>query len=64
MAATLLTTEECILENVPNIDDVLVLGKIMQDLGAKIEGLGTNQLIINTKGVNKYHLNKPYKETA
>ncbi len=57
MAATLLTNEECVLENVPKIGDVLVLGEIIKELGAKIEGLGTNRLIINTRGVNKYHLN-------
>jgi len=57
MAATLLTSEECVLENVPKIGDVMVLGKIMEDLGAKISGLGTNRLVINTRAVNKYHLN-------
>lgn len=56
MAATLLTDEECILENVPQIGDVMVFAEIMKDIGVKIEGLGTRRLIINSKGVNKYHL--------
>lgn len=57
MAATLLTKEKCVLENVPNISDVLVMGEILKDLGAKIEGLGTHRLEIETKGVDKYVLN-------
>ncbi|MGB9911171.1 MAG: UDP-N-acetylglucosamine 1-carboxyvinyltransferase [Microgenomates group bacterium] len=57
MAACLLTDEDCVLENVPRIGDVIVLGELMKDLGAKIEGLGTNRLVINCRGVKKYHLN-------
>lgn len=57
MAACLLTDEECVLENVPLIGDVLVLGEIMKDLGVKIEGLGTSRLVIKSKGIKKYHLN-------
>ncbi|HUS59864.1 MAG TPA: UDP-N-acetylglucosamine 1-carboxyvinyltransferase [Nevskiaceae bacterium] len=57
MAATLLTQQECFLENVPKISDVLVMGEILKDIGAEIEGLGTDKLKINTKGVNKFSLN-------
>ncbi len=53
MAATLLTTQDCILENVPQINDVAVMAAIIKDLGAKVEGLGTGKLLINTKNVNK-----------
>jgi len=56
MAATLLTEEECVLENVPQINDVLIMGEILKDLGGQVEGLGTNRLVIKTKGVKKYHL--------
>lgn len=55
MAATLLTSEDCLLENVPQIGDVLTMGKILKDLGARVEGLGTGELKINTRGVKKYH---------
>lgn len=57
MAATLMAEGECVLENAPRIGDVLVLGGIMRDLGAKVEGLGTSRLVINTKGVNRHTLN-------
>jgi len=56
MAATLLTDKDCFLENVPQIGDVVVMGEILKDLGAKIEGLGTNRLQINARGVKKYKL--------
>lgn len=57
MAATLLTQQECFLENVPKISDVLVMAQILKDIGAEIEGLGTDKLKINTKKVNKFSLN-------
>jgi len=46
MAATLLTDDECVLTNVPRIRDVTVMGNLMQRLGARVEGLGTNTLHI------------------
>ncbi len=51
MAAALLTDQDCILENVPLINDVLVMGEIMVKLGVKVEGLGTSQLVINASGL-------------
>src|SRR5438105_2180320 len=44
LAACLLTTEECVLTNVPRIGDVEVLARIMVDLGARIDGIGTTTL--------------------
>lgn len=57
MAATVLTSQECVLENVPQIDDVLVMGELIKDIGGKIEGLGTDHLIINSKSIKKTNLN-------
>ncbi|MDP2860622.1 MAG: UDP-N-acetylglucosamine 1-carboxyvinyltransferase [bacterium] len=57
IAATLLTKEECILENIPIIRDAVTMGEILKDLGAKVEGLGTNRMVINTRDVKKYNLN-------
>src|SRR4030067_3848377 len=56
MAACILTNETCVLENVPQILDVLVLGKIMQRLGAKVEGFGTSRLTINCKNIHSFEL--------
>src|SRR5688500_16074296 len=44
LAACLLTDEECVLENVPQIRDVEVLARLLEGLGARVEGLGTSTL--------------------
>lgn len=51
MAATLLTKEECVVENVPKIGDVLVLGEILKKLGVEVRGLGTRTLRVRAKQV-------------
>ena len=37
MAATLLTSEECVLRNLPNLSDVRFMSKILKSLGADVE---------------------------
>lgn len=54
MAASLLTDQESVLENVPQIRDVQVMAEILQQLGAKIEGLGTANLKISTQDINQF----------
>jgi len=49
MAAAVLSDEEFVLENVPQISDVAVMATILQKLGAKIEGLGSPVLRISCK---------------
>jgi UDP-N-acetylglucosamine 1-carboxyvinyltransferase len=44
LAACLLTSEECVLSNVPRIRDVEVLVELMRGLGAQVEGTGTTTL--------------------
>lgn len=44
IAACLLTTETCVLENVPRIRDVEVLVDILRGLGAEVDGVGTPTL--------------------
>ncbi len=41
LAACLLTTEECVLENMPRIGDVEVMAQLLRELGAEVSGLGT-----------------------
>ena len=42
LAACLLTTEECVLTNVPRISDVEVMARLILDLGGEVEGIGTH----------------------
>ena len=44
LAACLLTTEECVLTNVPRIRDVEVMAQLLTDLGASVDGIGTSTL--------------------
>jgi UDP-N-acetylglucosamine 1-carboxyvinyltransferase len=53
MAATLLTEEECILYNVPDLLDVRTMIKILEGLGKKII-FENNRLVIKTKTTKPY----------
>jgi UDP-N-acetylglucosamine 1-carboxyvinyltransferase len=44
LAACLLTSEDCVLENVPRIRDVETMCRLLQGLGAHVEGIGTSSL--------------------
>ena len=48
LAACLLTQDECVLHNVPRISDVKVMARLLQDLGARVEGIGTTTLRVRT----------------
>lgn len=56
MAATLLTDDECVLTNVPQIRDVVVMGNLLTRLGARVEGLGTSELRISCRDVETWEL--------
>jgi UDP-N-acetylglucosamine 1-carboxyvinyltransferase len=53
IAACLLTEDECVLENVPRITDVEVMCRLLLDLGAEIEGIGTTTLRIRCREITK-----------
>ena len=46
LAACLLTDEECVLTNVPRIGDVEVMARLLLDLGAEVDGIGSTTLRI------------------
>lgn len=53
IAACLLTEDECVLHNVPRIADVEVMCRLLLDLGAEVEGIGTTTLTIRCQAVTK-----------
>jgi UDP-N-acetylglucosamine 1-carboxyvinyltransferase len=53
LAACLLTTEECVLTNVPRISDVEVMARLLVDLGASVEGIGTSTLRVRCPEILK-----------
>jgi UDP-N-acetylglucosamine 1-carboxyvinyltransferase len=53
IAACLLTDEWCTLTNMPRIADVEVMARLLLDLGAEVEGIGSTTLRIRCENVTK-----------
>ena len=53
MAACLLSSEWCTLRNMPRIADVEVMARLLLDLGAEVEGIGSTTLRIRCAEVTK-----------
>ena len=51
LAACLLTEDECVLTNVPRIGDVEVMARLLLDIGAEVEGIGSTTLRIRAPRV-------------
>lgn len=51
IAACLLTDQPCVLTNVPRIADVEVMARLLLDLGAEVEGIGSTTLRIHCREV-------------
>ena len=51
VAATILSDEPCVLENVPEISDISICIKILYEMGASIKILGKNEIRIDTRGI-------------
>jgi len=56
MAASLLAEGPSVLTNVPRIRDIEVMGRLIEGLGAKVKGLGTNTLIIDPSSLSSFKL--------
>lgn len=52
LAATLLTSDDCYLENVPVIGDIRFMVEILRSLGATVEYTSPSSLRVNAAGVN------------
>ncbi len=59
LAASLLGTEDIILEDVPKLKDVEVICEVLSSLGAKVEFLDKGIIKINSKDINNYET--PYE---
>src|SRR5438552_8334452 len=53
LAACLLTSEECVLTNVPRIGDVEVMARLLLDLGAEVDGIDSTTLRIRCPTITK-----------
>jgi UDP-N-acetylglucosamine 1-carboxyvinyltransferase len=59
LAASLLGTEDIILEDVPQLKDVEVMCEVLSSLGAKVEFLDKGVIKINSRDINNYET--PYE---
>ena len=62
MAATILAPGVTTLENVPNISDVHIMGKVLKELGATIEVVDAHTLRIDTENIDSWET--PYSLVA
>jgi UDP-N-acetylglucosamine 1-carboxyvinyltransferase len=53
LAACLLTTEECVLTNVPRISDLEVMARLVLDLGGEVDGIGSTTLRVRCPNIVK-----------
>lgn len=51
LAATLLSKEECIIHDIPNLQDVRNMCKLLEVLGAKVEKMGNGTLKISAENI-------------
>jgi UDP-N-acetylglucosamine 1-carboxyvinyltransferase len=51
LAASLLTTEECVLTNMPRIGDVEVMAQLLKEIGAEVHGLGTTTVRVRCQHI-------------
>ena len=53
LAACLLTEDECVLTNVPRIGDVDVMARLLLDLGAEVDGIGSTTLRVRAAHLHR-----------
>lgn len=58
LAATLLTEEECVLENVPRITDVVHFLSLMESMGVNVQWQGAHTLSLRAQSVDANSLNR------
>ncbi|HBV58372.1 MAG TPA: UDP-N-acetylglucosamine 1-carboxyvinyltransferase [Candidatus Magasanikbacteria bacterium] len=58
LAATLLTSDDCVIDSVPRISDVEKIMEIMKSLGARIEWTAAHQITVNCANVNLQNVDK------
>ncbi|MCL5960300.1 MAG: hypothetical protein M1358_13490, partial [Chloroflexi bacterium] len=52
MAACLLTSEPCVLDGVPDIEDVRIMAEVLRSLGARLEWQEPGQLLIQADQID------------
>jgi UDP-N-acetylglucosamine 1-carboxyvinyltransferase len=58
LIATLLTEEDCIVDNVPLVEDIFRLFEIFESMGVKVDWLAERKVKINAKDMDPKKINK------
>ncbi|MDD4358927.1 MAG: UDP-N-acetylglucosamine 1-carboxyvinyltransferase, partial [Candidatus Pacebacteria bacterium] len=58
LAASILTNEDVIIDNIPLIEDVLRMIEILEGMGAKVEWINKRKVLINTKNIDPNKIDK------
>ncbi|MDP3982312.1 MAG: UDP-N-acetylglucosamine 1-carboxyvinyltransferase [bacterium] len=58
IAASILTTQDCVIENVPLIEDIFRMAEILKGMGARVEWTGERTLTINTKNIDPSRIDR------
>lgn len=64
MIAALLGQEESRLINLPGISDVVLVGKIIEELGGEVRTVGDHTLFVNPRNVNSYKVKQEHGEVS
>ncbi len=59
MAATLLTADECYLEKVPHIQDIMTMADVLSALGAELRWVDNNTLMVRARALNTPEIPAP-----
>lgn len=59
LAASILSEEDIIINNIPQIEDVNRMVEILENLGSSVEYLQDNSVKISTKNINKTEIDEP-----
>lgn len=57
LAACLLTENDCIIDNLPLIEDIKITLEILKDLGADVQFLSERKVKVNAKNINLENMN-------
>ena len=58
LAASILTKEDVVIDNLPLIEDILRMIEILEGMGAKVEWLSKRKIKINTKDIDPQKIDK------
>ena len=57
LAAAVMTDEEVVIDNLPDVRDINVLLEAIEDIGAKVDRVSRHVVRINGKGIHSVHVN-------